>query len=597
MKYISLPHLKFLVHQVHPVEELLRHPYFEAHDEESVDFMLDAALQLADTYLYPYLREMDQFVPDVEEGEVKVHPQIGKILQKWGEDGWYSASAPMEWGGMQLPSLVKNATRLIFQAANNGAFGYTGSTTGASNLLLSFGNDELRKKYLPGMFDGSAPGTMALTEPDAGSSLSDITTSATPAEGGHYLIEGQKVFISGGDQDCVDNIIHLMLARIDGAPQGTKGISLFVVPKYREADGALVPNDVTTAAVFHKMGQKATPACHLIMGEKQDCHGWLVGEPHRGLSYMFQMMNEERLDVGGIAAAIASAAYYASLQYAEERPQGRRLHQKSMDFAPVPIVQHPDVRRMLLSQKAVVEGSFSLLLACAKYHDLTVVLEGEERERAHLLLELLTPIAKTYPAEAAVESVSQGLQVLGGYGYCEDFVLEQLYRDVRIAPIYEGTTGIQSLDLLGRKVMMAGGKAFQMLGEEINLSIAEAEVHHDLKKYAQQLGTAFQDLQATTQHLMGIAQQGKPEVFLADATLYLHMFSHVVLGWQWLKMATVAQQHLLMGAAGQEAFYQSKVHTMRFFFAYELRKNLGLKARLMDEDEVLTIYQEEVKIT
>ena len=593
MRYIDLDQIKFLLHQVHPVGELLEYEHYSAHDEEAVNMMLDAALQLADTFLFPFLKEMDQHVPDLEKGSVQVHPQIEKILNRWGEDGWYRSIAPYEWDGMQLPISVNNACRLIFQAANNGAFGYTGSTVGAANLVLSFASDELKSAYLPHMYSGKWPGTMALTEPDAGSSLSDITTEAVPTPGGHYLIKGQKIFISGGDQHCVENVVHLMLARIQGAPKGTKGISLFIVPKNRLEEGKLVSNDVVTAGVFHKMGQRATPAVHLVTGEKDNCFGWLVGAPNRGLSYMFQMMNEERLDVGGIATAIAAAAYHASLKYARERPQGRLSGQKNPELPQTLIVNHPDVKRMLLLQKSIVEGSMSLLLQCAHYADLIHVASGPLKEESHLLLELLTPIAKSYPAEAGIRAVSNGLQVLGGYGYCEDFPLEQLYRDIRICPIYEGTTGIQAQDLLGRKVMQQNGRAFKLLSEQIQQTLKQASAFNDLQKYAKSLKACLEDLHKVTRHLATVAQQGKVDLFLSDATLYLEFFGLVVIGWQWLKQATIAKESLISGNhSDQQEFYESKILTMRFFFAYELRKTTYLRDRLLEDDEILTLTSE-----
>ena len=442
------------------------------------------------------------------------------------------------------------------------------------------------------MLGGKWQGTMALTEPQAGSSLSDITTSATPQADGSYRIKGQKVFISAGDHDQCENIIHLMLARIDGAPKGTKGISLFVVPKYR-LDGT--ENDVTSTGIYHKLGQRGVPAMHLTMGDRDDCHGWLVGEPHRGLNYMFQMMNEARIGVGMTGVAIASAAYGASVQYAKERPQSRRLNQKSaLDSPQIPIIQHPDVKRMLLLQKAIVEGSLSLLMETARCADIAHASEDpEEKEKYHLMLELLTPVAKTYPTEMGLVAVSNGLQVLGGYGFTEDFPLEQLYRDIRITPIYEGTTGIQSQDLLGRKMTMKGGKPAQYLFGEVAKTIAEAETYDNLKPYAQKLKAELGRLQEVTMALMPYAMQGDIERFLMDATLYMEMFGISTVAWQWLKQAVVAQRTIVtQNPDGEElAFYEGKIHTMKFFFHYEVPKTLGLAVRLKD-NEILTITTE-----
>ena len=593
--YISLRNLKFLLKEVFDVEQLAQFDSFRDYDWESCEMMLDSARQLADAYLFPHFRAMDREEPELENGVLRVHPEVAAVVEAMAEGGWIGAGAPAEWGGMHLPRMMGVAAAGIFHAANNGVMGYTGLTTGAAHLILSFGSESLKNTYVPNMFGGKWQGTMALTEPQAGSSLSDVKTSATPAGDGVYRIKGQKIFISAGDHDKMENVVHLMLARIDGAPLGTRGISLFVVPKYRpESTGELVPNDVQTIGIYHKMGQKATPTVHLLMGESDDCYGYLVGAEHRGLPYMFQMMNEARIDVGLIAASIASAAYMASLEYAKERPQGRRLNEKDLNQDQTLIIHHPDVKRMLLFQKAVVEGSLSLLLQCAQYQDLAHAGEGEEKEKAALLLDLLTPVAKTYPAEMGIQSVSQGLQVLGGSGFVTDFPLEQLYRDIRITAIYEGTTGIQSQDLLGRKVLMQEGRALHLLFAEIHQAIKTAETFEDLKPYAATLREKLQCLEEVTRRLGAIAATGDMEHFLADANLYMEFFGIIAIGWQWIRQASVAKTAILSGQyQGEERhFYESKVLTMRFFFAYEMPKTLGLECRLMDSN-ALTVAMEE----
>jgi butyryl-CoA dehydrogenase len=332
---------------------------------------------------------------------------------------------------------------------------------------------------------------------------------------------------------------------------------------------------------------------HLTMGDRHDCHGWLLGEANRGLSYMFQMMNGARIAVGITGAAIASAAYCASLEYAKERPQSRRLNEKNqLDSPQTMIINHPDVKRMLLFQQAIVEGSLSLLLECARLSDLAHVNEGEEKENYTLLLELLTPVAKTFPTEMGIRSVSEGLQVLGGYGFTEDFPLEQMYRDIRITTIYEGTTGIQAQDLLGRKMTIQGGKAPRLLFAEMNKTIDEANAHERLKPYAKMLGDEMQRLQKVTSALLPYAQQSNYERFLMDATLYMELFGLVTVAWQWLKQGIVAQNALLNENVGENAdFYESKIQTMKYFFHYEIPKTLGLAKRLQDT-EVLTIVIE-----
>jgi butyryl-CoA dehydrogenase len=458
-------------------------------------------------------------------------------------------------------------------------------------LIASFGSKELADTYVPHMLSGKWAGTMCLTEPQAGSSLNDASTSAKDLGDGTYAIKGQKIFISGGDNHFSENIIHLVLARLEGAPAGTKGISLFVVPKKRIENGTLVNNEVVSLGVYHKMGQKATPALHLSFGDKGNSIGYLVGEPNRGLSYMFQMMNEARLGVGMGGAYIASAAYHASKQYANERAQGRLLTNKDPNTPPTLIKNHPDVQRMLYFQKAIVEGSMGLLFQCFMWDDLAKSLEGEEQKEAQMMLDLMTTVAKTYPAEMGTQAVNQGLQVLGGYGYTEDFPLEQMARDVRIMSIYEGTTGIHGLTLLGRGIPANNGAALQTLGKLVYADIAVAKGHESIAKYAGMLEKELENLTKVTMHKLGFAMKGEIEVFLADSTLYMELFGLITVAWQWLKQGHVAAAALAKGglSAEDEAFYKDKIHTMKFFYHYEVPKALGLSTRLMDE-EVLTIF-------
>ena len=592
--YFSRRNLDFLLHEVFQAADLTKYDYFNAHDKETFSMAIDSMTKVADNLMYPHFKDIDRNQPELKDGKVTVPASIKAYIKAMGDAGLIGTGFAFEYGGQQLPETVGSCLGFIAMAANNGMM-YTGLTSGAAGLIASFGNDALKQKYVEKMLNGTWQGTMALTEPQAGSSLSDITTTAETMPDGTYRLKGQKVFISAGDHDACENIIHLMLGRIKGAPLGTKGISLFVVPKYRVADdGTFADNDVTSTGIYHKLGQRGVPAMHLTSGERDDCHGWIVGEPNKGLSYMFQMMNEARIGVGMTGAAVASAAYYASLQYAKERPQSRRLNEKNHLGSPqTTIINHPDVKRMLLMQKAVVEGSLSLLLECSRLSDLVRVTEGEEKEHNELLLEILTPVAKTYPTEAGMLAVSNGLQVLGGYGFTEDFPLEQLYRDIRITPIYEGTTGIQSQDLLGRKVTMKGGKAAQLLFQEINKTIDEANTFDDLKPYTQLLQKELARLQDVTVHLMQFAMKGDIERFLMDATLYMEMFGLVTLSWQWLKQAEVAKRTLVtQNVEGDDlTFYESKLHTMKYFFHYELPKTRGLAVRLKDT-EVLTIVSE-----
>jgi len=591
-QFVSMRNLKFLLYEVFQVEELCRFPFFEEHNREIFDLTLETALKMGQDILRPSLREMDINAPVFEDGTTKVHPAVRAFMKESGEGGWIASLFTFDQGGQQIPQLISTAGQFIFAAANYSGSVYPHLTTGAANLILTFGADYLKEQYVPKMLTGEWQGTMALTEPQAGSSLSDLQTLAVPTDEGYYKIKGQKIFISAGDHDGVDNVVHLMLAKIKGAPPGVKGISLFVVPKKRLEGQNLVGNDLLLAGVYHKLGYRGAPITQLSMGENDDCRGYLVGEPHKGLSYMFQMMNEARINVGLGAAGIASAAYYASLEYSRERLQGRKISAKDPTTPQVPIIEHADIKRMLLFQRAVVEGSISILMQCSRYVDQIKVTEGEEREKHDLLLELLTPVAKTYPSEMGLLSVSQGLQCLGGYGYCDEFLLELFYRDARIHPIHEGTTGIQGMDLLGRKVIMKGGKAFSLFIGEVEKTIQSAEAHSSLTVYAQRLKDALESLKAITGTLAGLALEGKTEIFLADATLYLEMFGIIAIAWQWLLQAVAAQKALDTDLSDLERqFYLGKFHTFRFFFHYELPKIQGLLTRLKESDG-LTVTME-----
>ncbi len=587
-QYASIRNLRFLLHEFLEAEQLNQYEYFQDYDAEAFDMALDAAKAISDTYLYPFYRVMDKEKAVYEDGLVKVHPSLRPAIKAIAEGGWINAQIPYEQGGQQMPWTLLNAALILFYSANANSASHALLTSGAANLVRTFGSAELQKRFLPNMYSGDWQGTMALTEPQAGSSLSDITTTAFPVEGqDYYSIKGQKIYISGGDHTAVDNVVHLTLARLEGAPAGTKGISLFVVPKLRPENGSLVSNGVTTAGIYGKMGQKGYVAAHLMYSEQEEARGYLVGEPHKGLKYMFQMMNEARIGTGLMAASAASAAYYASLKYARERPQGRHLSNKNPELPQVTIIEHADVKRMLLFQKAIVEGSTALLAQCSYFADIAHASKGETAKNAHLLLELLTPVAKSFPAEMGTQAVSAGMQVLGGAGYTDDFPLEQYYRDIRVNAIYEGTTTIHGLDLLGRKVMMENGKAMQLLMEEVQKTIRPAMASETTKTWAEQLMKVGGGLQEVTMHLIGLAKTEKPEVFTADATLYLEYFGILVVGWLWLKQAVTAEKALAKVDEGPEYdFYQGKLLSCRYYFEYEIPKTSGLRKRLLSSDRL-----------
>ncbi len=593
-RFMSMRNLRFLLYEVFDLTSLTQYGYYREYDRKMLDMVLQAASELAERLLWPCFQEMDRTPPEFADDTVRVHPVVKTMLKEFGSGGWIATTVPEALNGQQLPHLVSDTCQFMFSSANYSASVYPGLTDGAARLIENFGSQALYDAYVPKMRSGQWQGTMALTEPEAGSSLSDITTSAEPTDQGYYKIRGQKIFISAGDHDAVENVVHLMLAKIAGAPAGAKGISLFVVPKKRISDGgALVPNDVVTSGIFHKLGYRGCPITQLSIGDKDDCRGYLLGKPHQGLMYMFQMMNEARIAVGMGATAVATAAYYASLEYAKTRKQGRRVSEKDPTQPQVAIIEHPDVKRMLLFQRAVVEGSLSLLLQCSKYADLQKVGSDDEKEKYTLLLDLLTPVAKTYPSEMGILSISQGLQCFGGSGYCDDYPLEQYYRDARINPIHEGTTGIHGIDLLGRKVLMKNGRASELYLAEVRASVTEALKFPSLEPYARELSEALDKLMRVTSHLVGISQHKGPEHFLADATLYLEFFGIVSVAWQWLLQALAVQKALERGLpAGEEKFYQGKFYVFRYFFGYELPKIEGLIKRLMNTDG-LTVEMDE----
>lgn len=576
--------LRFLLYDVHGIDRLTAYERFShVGGREEIDLLLQSARDIADRELFPWFKEMDARPVEYRDGHVRTHPQLKRIFRAVADAGWFTATTELEHGGTQLPYSVFSSAQLIFEAANNSAQGYLGVSTGALDLIASFGDASLRSTYMPPLMAGRWQGTMALTEPQAGSSLSDIRTRAIPLPGGGYHISGQKIFISAGEHEACENFIHLTLARIEGAAPGTRGISLFVVPKFLpEPDGSLVYNNVLCAADFQKMGQRGYATTHLIFGEQGPTQGFLVGEPHKGLSYMFQMMNAARIVVGQTAAAVASAAYHYALQYATERPQGRPIAEKDPLRDPVPIIRHADVRRMLLQQKCFVEGALSLVVECLKWFDLEKVLEGDEKRKAWLLLELLTPIVKTWPSEEGLRSVSNALQVFGGYGFTMDFDAQQYYRDIRIMSIYEGTTGIQSIDLLGRKLAMDGGRAARLLGQEILDEIGRAATDPWLAPHAAATARAVQTWQQTLIHLQGVAATGDTERYLADANLFMEMSGLVTIAWQWLKMGHRARTEMFAKGADDpaQAFLRGRLVSLRFFFKYELPRVAALSESL-----------------
>jgi butyryl-CoA dehydrogenase len=568
---LSRRDLDFLLYEWLDVELLTKRARYAEHSRETFDAVLDLSEQVATEHFAPHNKKSDAQEPTFDGERVTLLPEVQAALDVFARTGLLASSMDERVGGMQLPHVVSGACFLWFQAANVSTSSYPFLTIGNANLLLEHASPELVARFVPPMVEGRFFGTMCLSEPQAGSSLADVATRAEPQGDGTYRLFGNKMWISAGEHELSDNIVHLVLAKIPGAPAGVKGISLFVVPKVLVADdGSLGErNDVVLAGLNHKMGYRGTTNALLNFGEgrftpggRAGAVGYLVGEPHRGLAYMFHMMNEARIGVGSGATALGYTGYLKSVQYARERPQGRPVAAKDPGTAPVPIVQHADVRRMLLAQKAYVEGALALVLYCGKLVDDERTLESQqERDQAHLLLDTLTPIAKSWPSQWCLEANSLAIQVHGGYGYTREYDVEQHYRDNRLNPIHEGTHGIQALDLLGRKVVMHGGAGLALLAQTIRATTARArEAGGQAARLAEQLEAVVRRVVDVTARVWGA---GDVELSLANASVYLEVVGHTVVGWLWLEQ--------LLAAAGKDGdFYDGKRQAARYFFSWEL---------------------------
>ena len=596
-KLLSRRDLEFLLYEWLDVAALCSRPRFADHSRETFDSALDTAERIANEVFLPHRRKSDVEEPEFDGERVHLIPESKAAFAAFAQAGLLAAAQDYELGGMQLPTAVDKACFAYVLAANVGSAGYPLLTTANANLLLSHGSPAQIDAFVRPMLAGRFAGTMCLSEPQAGSSLTDITTRAeadgdTPL-GARYRLFGNKMWISAGEHEITENIVHLVLAKIPGGPPGVKGISLFIVPRRLVADDGSSGerNDVALAGLNHKMGYRGTVNTLLNFGEgkfrpggKPGAVGYLVGEPNKGLACMFHMMNEARIGVGLGATLLGYTGYLHALEYARSRPQGRPLSAKDPTTPQVPIVEHADVKRMLLAQKAYVEGALALNLHCARLVDEEKTAESPEARRsAHLLLEILTPIAKSWPSQWCLEANSLAIQVHGGYGYTRDYNVEQFYRDHRHNPIHEGTHGIQGLDLLGRKVMLDAGAALRLLGREMlaTADAARATGDADLSRWADALAVAVADVAETTRLLWSA---GDVERTLANASIYLELFGHVVIAWTWLAQAVVAQRAL--GAAGDadERFYRGKLQAAKYFFLWELPKTASQHALLRSLD-------------
>ncbi|MGO4256910.1 acyl-CoA dehydrogenase [Marmoricola sp. RAF53] len=546
--------LDFLLYEWLDCEELTARPRYAEHSRETFDAAMDLATTIATEHFAPHNKLADANEPTFDGERVHLIPEVAEALAAYFDSGLIAAGMDESVGGGQLPQVVASALTTWFQAANVGTSGYAFLTAANANLVLAHGSPEQVETWVRPMLAGRYFGTMCLSEPGAGSSLADVATRAEPRPDGSYRLFGNKMWISGGEHDLAENIVHLVLARVAGAPAGVKGLSLFIVPKVLP-DGTR--NDVTLAGLNHKMGYRGTTNTLLNFGERDGAVGDLIGTEGRGLAYMFHMMNEARIGVGLGAVALGCTGYLKSLQYAKERVQGRLPGSAT----PVPIVEHADVKRMLLAQKAYVEGALGLLLYCARLVDEErTAATAEERTAAHLLLDVLTPVAKSWPSQWCLAANDLAIQVHGGYGYTRDYDVEQHYRDNRLNPIHEGTHGIQAQDLLGRKVVMDDGAGLLALTDLIRGTITRAGDHPYAAAYAADLAATLDRVVEVTAALWST---GDPRLALANASTYLEAVGHTVIAWVWL-------EQLLAVGDREGDFYDGKRAAAAYFFRHEL---------------------------
>lgn len=572
----------FLLYEWLDVESLTARERYAEHSRETFAAALDTYTTIAAGKFAPHNRKNDEHEPRFDGERVQLIPEVGEAVRAFAEAGLIAAAQDAQLGGMQLPHVVERAGMAHVFAANIGTAGYAFLTIANANLLHAYGDATLVERFVRPMLEGRYLGTMCLSEPNAGSSLADITTRAVCQADGQYRLFGNKMWISGGEHEITENIVHLVLAKIPDADgrmsPGVKGISLFVVPKYvLAADGGRGErNDVALAGLNHKMGYRGTTNCLLNFGEGRfrpegapGALGVLVGEAGQGLAYMFHMMNEARIAVGVGAAALGYRGYLHAVDYARSRRQGRPAAQRNPSDPPVPIIEHADVRRMLLAQKSYVEGALALVLYSARLLDEQQTGEPPARVMAERLLDLLTPVAKSWPSQWGPAANDLAIQVHGGYGYTRDFPVEQLYRDNRLNPIHEGTHGIQALDLLGRKVRLHDGAAFAELSRRIGATLARAQLTA-LEPFAQALARHWKLLENVTNSLL---REPDPNVRLANASPYLEAFGHIVVAWLWLDQALTAVQALTHARTEEDtSFYSGKREACRYFFQWELPK-------------------------
>jgi len=566
--------LEFFLYEMFNVEALTNREKYQDHDRTTFNGAMDTAQAIAEKFYIPIRQKIDANEPTFDGEKIHIIPEIKAGLDAVLQAGLSSPTSDYEMGGMQLPLVAASGAFAYLSAAASTSLGYISLTHANCNLIEAYGSEEQIAKWVIPQREGRFFGTMAMTEPSAGSGLGDLITSATRSDDGNYRVTGNKIWISGGDHNLSENIVHLVLARVKGAPKGVKGISLFIVPKFLvNDDGSMGErNEVALAGLFHKMGGRGHTSTALSFGEKNGAVAYLVGEENKGLMYMFHMMNEARILVGTGAALTALTGFQYSLYYAKERPQGRLLSSKDPHSLPVNIIEHPDVKRMLLTQKAYAEGAYAL---CLYGHQLAddekTALTEEERKHASTILDFLTPIIKSWPSEWGPKSNDLAIQVLGGHGYVNEHPVEMFYRDNRLNPIHEGTTGIQSLDLLCRKVPMNDFAGYQAFLAVIQNTIDSTSSCEGLTTFSQSLADAVINLRDVTEHVLAAAKNNNPDLVFSNSVSYLTMFGHITIAWLWLQQGAIATSALEKSPhIDEQKFYQGKLQAMKYFFNSEL---------------------------
>jgi alkylation response protein AidB-like acyl-CoA dehydrogenase len=581
----------FVLFEQMEADKLARYEKYADFNKKTIDLIITEARNLSIKEILPTNKEGDETGCKLENGQVKVPECFRRPYQLYCEGDWIAATEDPEVGGQGMPVIVAQAAAEYFVGANMSFTMYPGLTHGAAHLVEVFGTEKQKKLYLEKMYKGKWGGTMLLTEPDAGSDVGALTTTATPNGDGTYTIRGQKIFISAGDNDLVENIIHPVLARIEGAPAGTRGISLFAVPKIRvNDDGSLgESNDVYCDRLEEKMGIHGNATCVMILGAQGKCKGTLLGEPNKGMRAMFQMMNEARLGVGIQGYSQGAAAYMAALDYARQRVQGKNLLDfMNPDARNVTLINHPDVRRMLLFQRAYVDGMRSFIYFMGKALDMTRVSESaEERGKWEGIIEVCIPVLKAYCTDKGFEVASMAMQTYGGYGYTKEYPVEQYARDARITSIYEGTNGIQAMDLLGRKLGMKGGKPIMDLLGEINKTIAAAKAVPELAELAADVEGAVNRLDELAMYMGKTAMSGKALTAYSFAKPFLDVTGDVMMAWMHLWRAVIAQGKVGAAKAGDKVYYEGMVKTARYFIKVHLPATVGNMRAIKEMDDCI----------